>query len=332
MGENRNYNYGIALLRMLMCFEVVVSHCWIGSVSIYSLPFYRLRGLAVPVFMFLSFYYSAKYFSTIDYTKTKKRIWRVVYPQIGWAIIYWIVLIILQIRMDITFTDLLWQIVSGHSPKLNPSMWFQTVLIALTFVFILIFSLIKIKKGLLILFFLTLVSLFFQYSGYNLILFDSLRYELKSPLGRFSEMIPYASLGYLVAHYNLFNRLKTKRKLCLITFGIISLILSLYKLIPTAPGFGYSNNNNLLVVFFAAGFAYLLPFERVSEKSRNILKYVTRYTLGIYCMHRLVGEILSMIRLELTGLIRCVIIYIIAFFISFIMCKLSSKYLKQLVE
>lgn len=155
---------------------------------------------------------------------------------------------------------------------------------------------------------------------------------MKAPLGRFSEMIPYASLGYLVAHYNLFNRLKTKRKLCLITFGIISLILSLYKLIPTAPGFGYSNNNNLLVVFFAAGFAYLLPFERVSEKSRNILKYVTRYTLGIYCMHRLVGTILSMARLELTGLTRCVIIYIIAFFISFIMCKLSSKYLKQLVE
>ena len=208
--NNKKINYGIAILKMLMCFEVILIHFWVGPVNKILVPFSMMEGLAVPVFMFLSFYFTHNTFLTNDNQIIKKRIWRVVYPQIGWAVLYWSVFIILQIKvsLNITIKDLLWQIVTGHSPQINPSMWFQTILIALTLIYILIFRFVSDKKGILLIIFITILSLWIQYSGYNWMLFGTLRYELKYPLGRFFEMIPYATLGFFVAHFDLFNRLK----------------------------------------------------------------------------------------------------------------------------
>lgn len=337
--RNDRINYGIALLKMLMCFEVILIHFWVGPVTYTLIPFSKLVGLAVPTFMFLSFYFAEKSFLTIDDNKIKKRMWRIGYPQIGWALIYWSIYCILQIKNSsgITFYDLLWQILTGHSPKINPSMWFQTVLILLTIVYVLIFRLFKDRKGLILIFFITIFSLWFQYSGYNLMLFGSLRYELKFPLGRICEMFPYASIGFFTAHFDVFNRLKKYRLICVILFGVISMFLFKYNnIIPPSIGYCYSHHNNLLHVFFVVGFAFLLPFERFSIKEKNLLQHITRYTLGIYCMHRLIAFLLNLalaiIGLELNSFLFCVIIYIIAFCTSFVMCKLSSKYLKPLVE
>ena len=88
--EKKEFNYGLALLRALMCFEVVLCHFWNSDGSRFLMPFSMLRGLAVPVFMFLSFFLTEHTFLEYNKTKAKKRIWRVIYPQIGWAIIYWL--------------------------------------------------------------------------------------------------------------------------------------------------------------------------------------------------------------------------------------------------
>lgn len=337
--NNKKINYGIAILKMLMCFEVILIHFWVGPVNKILVPFSMMEGLAVPVFMFLSFYFTHNTFLTNDNQIIKKRIWRVVYPQIGWAVLYWSVFIILQIKvsLNITIKDLLWQIVTGHSPQINPSMWFQTILIALTLIYILIFRFVSDKKGILLIIFITILSLWIQYSGYNWMLFGSLRYELKYPLGRLFEMIPYASLGFFVAHFDLFNRLKKNRTLFLIIFGIMSIILFKLRLIvPSYPGFGYSFNNHLLHVFFIVGFAYLLPFEMISEKLKQIIHFITKYTLGVYCIHRLIAfllkYLLAFLGLQVTDFTFCILIYIIAFYTSFVMCRISSKFFKPLVE
>ena len=52
--RNDRINYGIALLKMLMCFEVILIHFWVGPVTYTLIPFSKLVGLAVPTFMFLS--------------------------------------------------------------------------------------------------------------------------------------------------------------------------------------------------------------------------------------------------------------------------------------
>jgi hypothetical protein len=107
-------------------------------------------------------------------------------------------------------------------------------------------------------------------------------------------------------------------------------------LIPPAPGFSYSNNIYLIRVFFLVGFAYLLPFEGISEKSKQIVRHIVKFTLGVYCMHWLVGLMLNVlfagIGMKIDSFILCVLIYICSYSISFIMCMFSSKYFKLLVE
>lgn len=57
------YNYGLALLKIIMSFEVVLCHYWgrYGEYTVltgnYLLLFSWLRNLAVPVFLIISFYY-----------------------------------------------------------------------------------------------------------------------------------------------------------------------------------------------------------------------------------------------------------------------------------
>lgn len=336
---NPNYNYGLALFRMLMCFEVILMHyCMKSNLKIFHF-FDMLKELAVPTFMFLSFYLTEKIFVNYENIKIKKRLWRVIYPQIGWTIIYWIITLLLQVKADwgISFADLLWQLFTGHSAKLNPAMWFQVVLIILTLFFSIVFKYMSIKKGILILSILTLFSFWFQYTGLNYDLFTTLRYELKYPIGRFFETIPYASLGFFCAYFNIYEKIKKISPYHIVLFGIISLIVLFgVKIIPSAPGFGYSNNNNLFLVFFMVGFVYFFPFGKIPFKIRLMIKFITKYTLGIYCMHNLIGLFLNLILprigVKVDNFIICIFIYVIAFYTSFIMCKLSPKFLKQLVE
>ena len=110
------------------------------------------------------------------------------------------------------------------------------------------------------------------------------------------------------------------RYVFIIIMGCISIYLLRRIIIPSAPGFGYSQNNNILLVIFLVGFAYLLPFERIPEKAKRIIKIITSYTLGIYCMHRLVAKlliiVLSILYIEMNSFVLCTAIYIIAFVLS----------------
>ena len=55
--KEKEYNQGIALLRMLMCFEVILCHCWyLQDTSVLFTPLVVLMNYAVPVFMFVSFF------------------------------------------------------------------------------------------------------------------------------------------------------------------------------------------------------------------------------------------------------------------------------------
>lgn len=180
------------------------------------------------------------------------------------------------------------------------------------------------------------VAFIIQYSGINFRLFDSLRYELKYPLGRFCEMIPYATIGFSCAYFNVFEKVKEKRIFSIIMFGLASLFLLKYSFINWASGFGYSNNNCLLLGFFVIGFAYLIPFEKLSQKAKKVLKFLTKYTLGIYCMHRIVAEFLkilfSKIGINIDSFVLCIITYITGFFVSFLMCKIPTKFSRELVD
>lgn len=60
----RKRNIGLCALRIWMCFEVVLIHCWGANTPGTGLHYilYRFKPFAVPVFMFMSLYLTADTF------------------------------------------------------------------------------------------------------------------------------------------------------------------------------------------------------------------------------------------------------------------------------
>ena len=71
--------------------------------------------------------------------KLKKRWKRLILPHVFWSCLYfgiyrWIGTIS-ELCLDVQLGDLLWQIITGHSEKLNDVLWYKTNLIWITFLF-----------------------------------------------------------------------------------------------------------------------------------------------------------------------------------------------------
>ena len=195
-------NYNLDLLKMLCAFLVVVVHFGKQSPS-----FIRgLCGFAVPIFMILAFYFFWQKITSIDIIKRLKKLF---IPMLGWAIIYFIVYKVLLGINGITISDLVWQITTGHSGKLNASMWFQNNLIILTMFAFIIFK--KFKNHFFeIMLYCCFLAYMLEYSGINYALYENLRFELKFPLEGLTEMVPYMVIGLILAKYDILKIFREK--------------------------------------------------------------------------------------------------------------------------
>lgn len=134
MHKDNEYNIGWMLLRPLICFEVILEHFWVmgDSVPSWQVPFDYMLSMSVPIFIFMAFFFGERHITANEPGYLRKRGRRIVWPLIGWALIYAAVLVPLHwLRGDGNLPgvdDLLWQSVTGHSKALNPSMWYQSVL------------------------------------------------------------------------------------------------------------------------------------------------------------------------------------------------------------
>ncbi len=331
--KTKGVNYGWALLRSLMCFVVLLIHLWPNNDGpIFLFPFSMLKGLPVPIFIILSFYLNKDRFLENNSCWIKKRIFRLYYPHIVWTLVYFIANLLM--KNDVTVGAFLWQFFTGHSPVLNPPMWYIVVLLLVTVSFFLFFKYIKLKYALRALFIIFLFLFAFEYAGINSRLLGGLRFELKYPLGRFFEMIPYAVLGFFAAYYGVFEQLKSKRLFFITLFGVVSLFLLKFKVINSAPGFGYSINNFTLLSFFVVGFAYLIPFERLPMVVLRIINFITSHTLGVYCMHLLVAGMLrkNQIFVNLNGFFLSLFVYFVSFMFCHVVSKIPNKYFKMVVD
>lgn len=325
----KTINLGAALLKALMCFLVVVIHFWDKNGFGFIQPF---LVLPVPIFAFLSFYFLKDMFVTADMHKFGQRLIRLTIPIIGFSIIYFVVYKILSIN-DVRLTDMVWQLLTGHSGKLNPTMWFQTDLLLITLIFFVSIKLFKQRFGYMTITILGLLCLVWQYSGFNKQLFSTLRYELMYTSGRLFELVPYSVMGFVCSYYDVFGYFKKEKVFSIIVFAIISILLLFSdNFIHSAPGFGYSNGKVLVLTFTVTGAAMLIPFENNSNRIKGIIQFITKYTLGIYCLHRLIGSMLIKCGIEINSLIMCLVIYVIGFCCSFIIARFRNKYIRQLVE
>jgi fucose 4-O-acetylase-like acetyltransferase len=339
--EDRNYNYGISLLRMLMCFTVILCHCWnYTNNEKYLLPFSMLRQYAVPVFMFMSFFLTQKNFIDKGKDYILNRIWKLIIPQIAWAVIYYITYVVIGIAMHVQMvngiTDLFWQIITGHSPALNATMWFQTNLIVISLIFFVVFYFFSENMGVAIIILLSIISLFLQYSGINYILFGGLRYELEYPLGRLAEMIPIATFGFIASRYKLVTLFKNNMKNLVLSGVLFVLFVILdHKLFVIPLNFQYAGIWKVLAGYSLTSFAYNCNFDALVTKFPFYSRLITKHTLGIYCGHRLIATILFGILSVYFGIetymfYQCILIYVLGFVLFEIFSKLPIKWIKYI--
>ena len=162
-----------------------------------------------------------------------------------------------------------------------------------------------------------------QYSGLNWRLFKDLCYELKYPLGRLIEMLPLAACGLAIGHFKVFEKIRGKVSRVYLITGLIFLLMLIttYSIFIRPDGFGYSGIKQLVVAVCLVYLFWLLPFDWCSDKMKVAISQITNYTLGIYCLHLAVGNILRCFVWPRYGVkagtfVECIIVYIGCYMIA----------------
>ena len=359
---NKEINIGISLLRIWMCFEVVLEHfkTWdwdslnqTSKLHQHICSFLNFNMfMAVPCFMILAFMFTDIVQITKEEEQLKRRLIRLIIPVIFWAILYLIVYLILDYVYGTKLlqfkTDLLWQIAFGHA--YNRTLWFQFDLIVITLLYVCIFKYLAKKNAFTVIVFLTLFALMAQYSNMNAIIMQKINlggypktYVLE-PLGRLCEMIPYATIGVLIKEFNIFDGDDSIFRILfkIISSIIIIIFLKNVSVFYTPSGFVYQGLLKIVIAFFYVFIFYRIHRLLISSKLnicvvRGGVNFIAKYTMGIYFTQRLIASILyttglySFFRMVKGSFYDCIIIWILSFIICYLLSLIPVKFIKQCV-
>lgn len=348
-----NYNYGLAVLRIWMSFEVVLVHFknWNGaSPQDLIWPFrllLRYCGIAVPVFMLTSFIFTDMAKLSIDNNKIKKRFLRLLVPHFFWSIAYFLIYKLLDkwkgLSLEKGFGDLLWQLVLGHS--LNQTAWFHIDLIIITIVFILVFRMFN-KYAIYVTWLMGYLALYLQYSGINGAIFDSVVWKagvdssyVIFPIGRIMEMIPIAVLGILICHYKIIDKIKNHRRSVLVIsiFGLYFLFnMNVYA--DVERQYGYSGCYFIATGMLSVILFYVLPLDKMPIIIKKIIVLFSEFTMSVYFGHRLIAALIyntplnEWFKMRPGSIYDCIIIYICCVVIAWAISLIPSKYVRMAIK
>ena len=311
-------NTGISLLRIWMCFEVITSHffyddrIWGGSLYPLALFIDRFRYVHVGIFMVLAFYFTDMSAAWKGGTRAKKRFARLLVPYLFWAVVYFVIFWIGdRIKKgepyEHGFTDLVWQILFGHS--INETLWFHWDLLAITFLFFLMLRLLKKETAVWAAVLLGAGCVVLQYTGVHAHLFDSVTWPptvlggyfrpsyVTVPLGRFFEMLPYAAAGVLLYHIRIFEKIQKISVIACLLGGAGAYLLAFVVPIARPEGYGYQGLWAFALALCTIVFAYFLPMDLFAEKVTGRINAIAPYTMGVYFAHRLIDVFLDKFRI-----------------------------------
>lgn len=325
-------NVGLDLLKIWMCFEVILCHFGQDNeYGLFALLFDKFRVLAVPVFMTLSFFFASNWLNTsLNMGKLRTRIMRIYIPMFVWAIIYFIILGVILCQ-NVSWTKLLWQMTTGHS--LNPAMWFNSVLIILTCLYFAIYKL-AYNHTVIINVCLIVIAFLLEYKGINAF-FKTYRFEISYPLGRLIEMIPYASGGLLL--HKVVNALSKRKEyitIILISIFLLEILLKRCYFIhlPISKSFDYGGIALLLRAVWIVALFYIVPFDKCPDFIQIIIKNVAKYTMGIYCIHLLMGQVILECDLTCSPFVLSIMIFAISYLVVFGISRLPISGIQKIVE
>lgn len=166
-----------------------------------------------------------------------------------------------------------------------------------------------------------------------------MQYELCYPLGRIVEMLPTVLVGVILAQNDLLKKVK-QNQLIAIAAGLVligigyGVMLAEMRIAYHQFGYGFMG-----LLISASGFVvlfYCLPFDKISDTLKNVMEIVTRYTMGIYCMHILVGRILvtvvETLGLAINSFLLCGAIYVTSYIIASVMDATKIKIFSDIVN
>lgn len=330
---HKERNIGLDLLKAWMAFEVVLCHFGHGSDEfVFRYFFTYFRGMAVPVFMIVSFYLSARFVISkeLQLDKLGRRLQRIYVPLIAWAIIYWCAYNIGAYcggisDFHLSFNDLTWQILTGHS--YNTAMWFNVVLAFLTIFFWCICKW-SAKYYSITIVLVSLSAIFIQISGLNNI-FMSLRSELNFPLGRIAEMVPFAGFGVL-----LYKCINDKKPLILFLFILLVVIVELISprlFCGDIFHYHYSGMKLFLCSITLVTAFLFLPLQCLPKPVKKVIAFLSRYSMGVYCVHMLVGTVLVFSRVAFSPFLLALVIYLVSLLLCYAISKIPYKLSKDIV-
>ena len=336
---------GLSLLKGLMSFEIIVAFLWEVNVKTTGALgwVYYLRNMAIPVFVMILFLTFAGRLKSKNGSGFWRKLLELFVPLVTWGIIYWVFFYFLKDMLsdednmyDITVRDLFYQIITGNSPYLNPVMWLIVNEILLLVLFELII-LISAKFHNVIFIVLMAAALACQYMGINYL--SGVRSEIRGCVMMLQEMLPFAVVGFLLAVYGTVEKTKKWWPVTMLLSAGVICFLRYYGIFTDITGNGYAGVKRIvlaaaLVLLFAAP-----PLDKLPEFLHKAVNWLTRFSLGIFCMHRLVSTLLhylishrGWVDMETYTLFDCVLTFVICYVISLLIWLIPCKFTKMLVE
>lgn len=343
-----NYNYSIAFLKVFFSFCVVLAHYWVTDTdSALMNPILYLIAVAAPMFFIISFYLTSDKLSDSDINGLGKRLLRLYFPFITWAFLYFGGYLLLGYFFSVTrlpnefvirFTkkDLFWQLLAGSDRHLCPQLWFQFDLIIITTLFWFIYKISK-KFGILILTLFGITCIVLQYTQVNYNLFCKFEYELWFPLGRLAESIPFAVAGSLISRKCFVSKIQKYRLPAILVSLSLLIVIGHLDIVPTPElGFEYCGIRMLIYTTSLFIIVLLFPFERIAESVKKVLRFLAKYSFGVFCIHLGIGRCWELIicynlNWEKGTFAECLLIFAVSILISWGISKIPNKYARMLV-
>lgn len=350
MGDHslsRDHNYGIDILRIWMCFEVILNHFWSDDWASGHLPravalfFGEFLSVAVPAFIFLSFMLCAPSFDrcNLSISFLRSRLKRIVIPILVWGIILFVAIdtvrYILAGVVELTLSDLLMQLLFGH--VYNTPMWYMNVLLAQTLTVVLINRFVPRRLLVVVYELLSGAAFVFSLSGVNYICFGGLPDDVKYTLGRYFETLPFVGVANIFYYSGwrmpVSNRLRWW--LCA-GMGLVVLLLSVLMSGRPCEGFGYSSGYIYLATVPLVLMMMMLPVDGLPSWLLGMMRRVAHYTLGVYCIHMYVGErcndVLRHLGMGENTFWGCVAIFVLSYVVVRIIGLLPWRWVKEAVS
>ena len=331
---------GVQILRFYMAFMVVAAH--LGGAALFKLGglFYLFQAFHVPVFMLLSFLLCGRYFLSPTKDLIIKRVLRILIPFALWSVLsYFLSLILWNNLSPITLVN---QLLTGY--PLNNPLWYLVV----TFWICILFWITRLITGknksafIIVISVLSVICIVLQYTGLYYRLFNGLDYNVKFTIGRFFEMIPYAAIG-IIGSMVLPYLTKLDKKFHLIIFVSAFVLMTTIAIlrdnvISYRPlGFDFLGVSLIVVAILLVLTAFTNPINWITNKVfKNIIKWITSFTLGVFCMHVVIGRYVEwvFVRFSLTtyNIWMVLVTYIVCYLISFLIWLIPNKFVRQIVN